>query len=188
MGGTFDPIHHGHLVCAEEARHRFDLEEVIFIPTGQPWQKSATTSVEDRYLMTMIATSANESFSVSRIEIDRPGPTFTLDTLRAMRGFFGDEAELYFITGADAVLEILTWKQPDEVMTLARFVAATRPGYELGKLRDSELSGSVIVMPIPSLEISSTQIRQRVRDGLPIRYLTPSKVVTFIDERGLYRD
>lgn len=188
MGGTFDPIHHGHLVCAEEARHRFELEEVIFIPAGQPWQKEGMSSVEDRYLMTMFATSTNESFSVSRVEIDRPGPTYTLDTLRTMRGFYGEDADLYFITGADAVLDILSWKEPDEVLALARFVAATRPGFELSRLTDAGLAKRVVEMQVPSLAISSTEIRQRVRDGLPIRYLTAHEVVSFIYERGLYRE
>jgi nicotinate-nucleotide adenylyltransferase len=190
MGGTFDPIHHGHLVAAEEARWQFQLDRVLFVPTGQPWQKPVGVSpAEDRYQMTVIATASNPAFEVSRIEIDHPGPTYTVDTLRRLRSELGDEARLYFITGADAVLHILTWKDRDEVLALAEFIAATRPGYELAKLTELLPGASERLHPmeIPMLAISSTEIRARVARGAPIQYLVPDGVVRYVAERGLYR-
>jgi nicotinate-nucleotide adenylyltransferase len=187
MGGTFDPIHNGHLVCAEEARIQFSLDEVVFVPSGNPWQKSGVTAAEDRYLLTVLATSSNESFSVSRIEIDRGGPTYTIDTLRAFRGFYGEKAELFFITGTDAVAEILSWKDPEAVLEEAHFIAANRPGYTLNKSSEELFGGRVSVMEIPALAISSTDIRRRVAEGRPIRYLVPREVREFVEERNLYR-
>lgn len=188
MGGTFDPIHHGHLVCAEEARTQFDLDEVLFVPAGVPWQKREVSSAEDRYMMTMLGTAPNDHFSVSRIEIDRGGPTYTLDTIRMVRSFFGDAAELFFITGADAVMQILTWKDPEALLEEAHFIAATRPTYDITKLEGSGVDGKVTMMEIPALEISSSDIRQRVRSGRPIRYLVPREVGAYIAERRLYLD
>lgn len=188
MGGTFDPVHIGHLVCAEEARWQFDLDEVVFIPAGNPWQKREVTAAEDRHLLTVLATADNPHFSVSRIEIDRRGPTYTLETLRTLREFHGDGPELFFITGADAVLEILTWKDPDALLKAATFIAATRPGYDLGKLELGRFGGRVSVIEIPALAISSTDIRRRVHQGRPIHYLVPPQVDTCIAERGLYRE
>ena len=187
MGGTFDPIHNGHLVAAEEARWQFGLDEVVFVPAGRPWQKRDVTPAEDRYLLTMLATARNPHFSVSRLEIDRGGPTYTLETLRALRDFHGADAELLFITGADAVLEILTWKDPEAVLDTARFIAATRPEYELGRLDLGRFGDRVSVIQIPALAISSTDIRRRVREGRPIQYLVPPEVAAYIDERQLYR-
>lgn len=187
MGGTFDPIHNGHLVCAEEARWQFGLDEVIFVPAGHPWQKREVSPAEDRYMLTLFATAPNEHFSVSRIEIDRGGPTYTLDTLRALRSFYGKEVELFFITGADAVLQILTWKDPDAVLAEAQLIAASRPDYDLSKLDKGRFNGRVSVMQIPALAISSTDIRGRVAEGRPIRYLVPREVARYIEERGLYR-
>jgi len=190
MGGTFDPIHYGHLVTAEEALVQFALDEVVFVPTGQPWMKEgrAVSPVEDRYLMTVIATASNPRFRVSRTEVDRDGPTYTVDTLRALAAENPD-AELYFITGADAMFEIFEWKDPDEVLALAHFIAATRPGYDL---RRFEASGStrhlnVSVMNIPALAISSTDVRERAGEGRPIRYLVPEGVKSYIEKVGLYR-
>jgi nicotinate-nucleotide adenylyltransferase len=188
MGGTFDPVHIGHLVCAEEARWQFDLDEVVFVPAGSPWQKREVTPAEDRYLLTVLATARNPHFSVSRIEIDRGGPTYTLETLRALRDFHGDAAELFFITGADAVLEILTWKDPGAVLDTARFIAATRPEFDLNKRDLGRFGDRVSVIPIPALAISSTDIRKRVRDGRPIQYLVPPEVAAYIEEHRLYRD
>jgi nicotinate-nucleotide adenylyltransferase len=185
MGGTFDPIHIGHLVCAEEARWQFGLDEVIFVPAGQPWQKRQVTPAEDRYLLTVLATASNPHFSVSRLEVDRRGPTYTLETLRALREFHGT-ADLFFITGADAVLEILSWKDPDSLLQTARFIAATRPEYDLGKLDLGRFGDRVSVIQIPALAISSTDIRRRVREGRPIQYLVPAKVASYIEERHLY--
>ena len=190
MGGTFDPIHHGHLVAAEEARWHFDLEMVLFLPTGQPWQKPVGVSpAEDRYQMTVIATASNPAFAVSRVEIEHPGPTYTVDTLRRLRAELGESTRLYFITGADAVLHILTWKDRDEVLGLAEFIAATRPGYALARLSDlmPGLSERLHPMEIPMLAISSTEIRARVARGAPIQYLVPDGVVRYVAERGLYR-
>jgi nicotinate-nucleotide adenylyltransferase len=190
MGGTFDPIHHGHLVAAEEARWQFDLEKVLFLPTGQPWQKPVGVSpAEDRYQMTVIATASNPAFAVSRVEIEHPGPTYTVDTLRRLRAGLGESTRLYFITGADAVLHILTWKDRDEVLGLAEFIAATRPGYALARLSDlmPGLSERLHPMEIPMLAISSTEIRARVARGAPIQYLVPDGVVRYVAERGLYR-
>ena len=186
MGGTFDPVHYGHLVCAEEARWQFELDEVVFVPTGQPWQKREVSPAEDRYMLTMLATAPNTKFSVSRIDIDRKGPTYTRDTLQKFKEFYGDDVDLFFITGADAVLDILTWKDPDEVLELAQLIAASRPEYDLSKLDQIKVAGRMKTMQIPALSISSTDIRERVRTGRPIRYLVPREVLRYIEERGLY--
>ncbi len=189
MGGTFDPIHHGHLVAAEEARWQFRLDQVLFIPTGQPWQKPVGLSpAEDRYLMTVIATASNPAFAVSRIEIDHDGPTYTVDTLRRLRGELEPGTRLYFITGADAVLQILTWKDGEEVLELAELIAATRPGYDLSKLAERLPSATDRVHPmeIPMLAISSTEIRARVASGAPVQYLVPEGVARYLTKRHLY--
>lgn len=188
MGGTFDPIHHGHLVAAEEARHAFSLSTVLFVTAGAPWQKSAgvVSAPEHRHAMVCRAIEDNAAFEASRIDIDRAGPTYTVDTLRAVSASY-PAAELYFITGADAILEIFTWKDPDEVLALARFVAVTRPGYDLAKLEGVSVRERVVTLEIPALAISSTDIRRRVADGRPIRYLVPGAVASYIAEHGLYR-
>ena len=185
MGGTFDPIHVGHLVTAEEALHQLSLDEVVFVPTGQPWMKEheVVASPEDRFRMTELGIESEPRFRVSPIEVDRGGPTYTIDTLRTLR----DEepgVELFFITGADAILEIMRWKDPEVVFDLAHFIAATRPGYEMEPLTAHP---DVTVMQIPALAISSTDIRARVRDGRPIRFLVPEAVEAHIRTAGLYR-
>jgi nicotinate-nucleotide adenylyltransferase len=188
MGGTFDPIHHGHLVAASEVQSWFELDEVVFVPTGQPWQKSdrKVTSAEDRYLMTVVATASNPRFSVSRIDIDRPGPTYTYDTLRDLRAQRGPDVELYFITGADALAQILSWHNVAELFELAHFVGCTRPGHELAA---SGLPGdAVTLVEVPALAISSTECRQRVSVGEPVWYLVPDGVVQYISKRTLYGD
>jgi nicotinate-nucleotide adenylyltransferase len=191
MGGTFDPIHHGHLVTAEAALWRFTLDEVMFLPTGRPWMKGdrPVSGPEDRYLMTVIATASNPRFSVSRVEIDRPGPTYTVETLQELRREAEGDIDLFFITGADAMLEILEWKDPDEVLAQAHFIAATRPGYDLARFQERAPSShpNISVMDIPALAISSTDIRRRVAAGEPIRYLVPEGVQTYIEKAGLYR-
>jgi nicotinate-nucleotide adenylyltransferase len=191
MGGTFDPIHQGHLVTAEEAFWQFGLDEVLFVPTGQPWMKRHPdlSGAEDRYLMTVIATASNPNFSVSRLEVDREGPTYAVDTLRALQEQSGEDTELYFITGADAILEIFHWKDPEEVLGLAHFIAATRPGFDLARFEAEEPTRhpKVTVMNVPALAISSTDIRGRVREGHSIRYLVPEGVKTYIDKARLYR-
>jgi nicotinate-nucleotide adenylyltransferase len=190
MGGTFDPIHHGHLVTAEEALVQFELDRVVFVPTGLPWMKEdrQVSPAEDRYLMTVIATASNPRFSVSRLEIEREGPTYTVDTLAALADEHPD-AELFFITGADAMLEILHWKDPGEILSLAHFIAATRPGYDLSAFEAEEAAANarVSMMQVPALAISSTDIRERVREGRPIRYLVPEGVKSYIEKAGLYR-
>ena len=191
MGGTFNPIHIGHLVTAEEAHYAFALREVVFVPAGHPWQKerSNVADAEHRYLMTVIATASNPHFRVSRMEIDRPGPTYTIETLRRLRGEIGD-VELYFITGADAILQILSWKDPEEVLGEARFIAATRPGYDLDRLEKELPAGfedRVHVLEIPALAISSTDVRRRVLQGRPVRYLLPEGVARYVEKNGLYR-
>ncbi len=190
MGGTFDPIHHGHLLTAEEAAVQFGLDEVVFVPTGQPWMKEHgdVSPPEHRYLMTVIATASNPRFSVSRIEVDRDGPTYTVDTLHELKDQRGD-VDLFFVTGADAMLEILEWKDPEEVLALAHFIAATRPGYDLTRFEAGTAikHPNVSIMNIPALAISSTDIRRRVHDGRPIRYLVPEGVESYIAKAGLYR-
>jgi nicotinate-nucleotide adenylyltransferase len=190
MGGTFDPIHHGHLVTAEEARWQFGLDRVVFVPTGQPWQKPVGVSpAEDRYQMTVIATASNPTFTVSRLEIDYQGPTYTVDTLRRLRAEQPEGTRLLFITGADAVLQILTWKEPGQVLALAEFIAATRPGFDLDSLVSQVpgAAGRVHRMEIPALAISGSDLRDRVARGAPIRYLVPDGVARYIHEHGLYR-
>jgi nicotinate-nucleotide adenylyltransferase len=186
MGGTFDPIHHGHLVAASEVAGRYALDEVVFVPTGQPWQKAdeRVSPAEDRYLMTVIATASNPRFAVSRVDIDREGPTYTIDTLREMRETYGPKAELYFITGADALGKILSWKEVDEMFELAHFVGVTRPGFELSD--DHLPADTVSLVQVPAMAISSTDCRVRVAAGLPVWYLVPDGVVQYIAKRGLY--
>jgi nicotinate-nucleotide adenylyltransferase len=187
MGGTFDPVHNGHLSAANEVAARYELDEVVFVPTGQPWQKShrQVSPAEDRYLMTVVATASNPRFSVSRSDIDRPGPTYTIDTLRDLKGTYGD-AELFFITGADALAQILGWRAADELFALAHFVGVSRPGYEpVDVSRFPE--GAVTLLEVPALAISSSDIRDRVAAGLPVYYLVPDGVVQYIDKRHLYR-
>jgi nicotinate-nucleotide adenylyltransferase len=185
MGGTFDPIHLGHLVTAEQARADLELDEVVFIPTGHAWQKDRGTAVEHRYLMTVLATAANPAFSVSRLEIDRNGPTYTVDTLRSVRAAMPDETIL-FITGADAILNILTWKDADECLALADFVAATRPGHDLGALEAEGLRDRVILLDVPALAISSTDVRERFASGRSVTYLIPREVEQYARKHGLY--
>ena len=188
MGGTFDPIHHGHLVAASEVGHFYSLDEVIFVPTGQPWQKGdrKVSPAEDRYLMTVIATASNPRFSVSRVDIDRPGETYTIDTLHDLRAERGPEAEFFFITGADALAKMITWRNASELFAMAHFVGCTRPGHQLSM---SDLpNGQVSLVEIPALAISSTECRERVRTGHPIWYLVPDGIVQYISKRGLYRD
>ena len=185
MGGTFDPIHHGHLVAASEVADVFSLDQVLFVPTGEPVfkQDREVTPAEHRYLMTVIATASNPRFNVSRVDIDRPGLTYTIDTLRDLHASHPD-AELYFITGADVLPEILGWKDVDELWSLAHFVGVDRPGHQLD---DAGLpSHGVSLMEVPAMAISSTDCRRRVRAGMPVWYLVPDGVVQYIHKHGLY--
>jgi nicotinate-nucleotide adenylyltransferase len=186
MGGTFDPIHHGHLVAASEVQAWFDLDEVVFVPTRHPWQKTEreVSPAEDRYLMTVIATASNPRFSVSRVDVDRDGPTFTVDTLRDLRAERGPEWDLYFITGADALEQILYCRDPDELFGLAHFVGCTRPEHNLSAV--GLPPDKVTLVEVPALAISSTECRQRVAQGEPIWYLVPDGIVQYITKRRLY--
>lgn len=197
MGGTFNPIHYGHLVTAEEAYHQFELNEAIYIPSARPPHKEPREALaeEDRYLMTIIATASNPHFSVSRLEIDRPGPSYAIDTVKALKELYPD-SEIFFITGADAILEILTWKEPEKLAQYCSFIAATRPGYPLDKFREALHLGTnelnkfrpkIYFMEIPALAISSTDIRRRVKEGRPIRYLVPDGVANYIYKQGFYK-
>jgi nicotinate-nucleotide adenylyltransferase len=194
MGGTFDPIHFGHLVTAEEALIQFNLDRVLFMPTGHPAFKSdeRVTPSEDRYLMTVLATASNPDFDVSRMEVDRPGLTFTVDTLLALREEYGPEAELFFITGADAVWDIVGWKDADKIADLATFIAATRPGYDLDAAKAVHEGAAtrfrIEYISVPALAISSTDLRERVAQRRAIRYLAPESVIAYIEKRVLYRE
>ncbi|WP_370892479.1 nicotinate-nucleotide adenylyltransferase [Janibacter sp. GXQ6167] len=187
MGGTFDPIHHGHLVAASEVASLLDLDEVVFVPTGEPWQKASdqVSPPEHRYLMTVVATASNPRFTVSRVDIDRPGPTYTIDTLRDLAEL-RPESELFFITGADALAQILSWKDADELWDLAHFIGVTRPGYELS---ESGLPADrVSLKEVPAMAISSTDCRERVAAGEPVWYLVPDGVVQYINKYHLYQE
>ena len=188
MGGTFDPIHHGHLVAASEVQAWFDLDEVVFVPTGAPWQKADrdVTPAEDRYLMTVIATASNPRFTVSRVDIDRAGTTYTIDTLRDLKALLPD-AELYFITGADALADIFTWRDAEDLFELAQFVGCTRPGYAMDESTIASIPADRVTMvEIPALAISSTDCRERTRRGEPVWYLVPDGVVQYIAKHDLY--
>jgi nicotinate-nucleotide adenylyltransferase len=185
MGGTFDPIHHGHLVAASEVAAQFGLDEVVFVPTGEPWQKGLrmVSAPEHRYLMTVIATASNPRFWVSRVDVDRPGPTYAVDTIRDLAAQHPDD-ELFFITGADALAQILSWKDQEDALRLAHFIGVTRPGYVLS---DAHLpADAVTLVDVPAMAISSSVCRQRVRAGEPVWYLVPDGVVQYIAKHDLY--
>jgi nicotinate-nucleotide adenylyltransferase len=191
MGGTFDPIHYGHLMAAEEARVRFELERVLFVPNGQPPHKKdyPVSAAEHRYAMTLLATCSNLRFEASRMELERPGASYTVDTMAAIREQLGAEAALYFITGADAVQEILSWKDPRRLLGLCELIAAARPGYRLSEALsslDAEMRERVRVLDIPGVAVSSTEMRARAAAGLPLTYLAPPQVVSYIAKHGLY--
>jgi nicotinate-nucleotide adenylyltransferase len=194
MGGTFDPIHNGHLVAASEVADLFGLDEVVFVPTGRPWQKvrRTVTAAEDRYLMTVIATASNPRFSVSRVDIDRAGPTYTNDTLEDLRALNPD-SDLYFITGADALASILSWQNWEELFGLAKFIGVSRPGYELNGQHivaaiDQLPADALSLVEVPALAISSSECRARAANSRPIWYLVPDGVVQYVTKRGLYRN
>lgn len=189
MGGTFDPIHNGHLVAGSEVADLHDLDLVVYVPTGQPWQKAGreVSEAEDRYLMTVIATASNPRFTVSRVDIDRGGATYTVDTLRDLRKQF-PTAELFFITGADALARIVTWRDWEEMFSLAEFVGVTRPGYELDDAILPEIHRKRLsLIEIPAMSISSTDCRSRAAEGRPLWYLVPDGIVQYIAKRQLYR-
>ena len=188
MGGTFDPVHHGHLSAANEVATLFELDEVVFVPTGTPYRKSGqqVSPGEDRYLMTVVATASNPRFSVSRVDLDRPGPTYTVDTLRDLKES-RPGADLFFITGSDALAQILGWHNAEELLAMAHFVGVSRPGYEPVDTSGFP-AGSVTTVEVPALAISSSDCRARVGRGHPVYYLVPDGVVQYIEKRHLYRD
>jgi len=196
MGGTFDPIHYGHLAAAEAARVEFGLSKVIFIPAGSPPHKQSQkiSDAEHRYSMTALATSSNSGFEVSRLEVDKAGITYTFNTMKELRSIYGEAPAIYFITGADAVLELLTWYKIGELLTLCKFIAVTRPGFDIRKLEQkiaeitSKYDGEIICLEVPLLEISSTDIRERIRNGKPVKYLLPEEVEAYIHKNGLYKE
>jgi len=196
MGGTFDPIHYGHLAAAEAARVEFGLSKVIFIPAGSPPHKQSQkiSDAEHRYSMTALATSSNSGFEVSRLEVDKAGITYTFNTMKELRSIYGEAPAIYFITGADAVLELLTWYKIGELLTLCKFIAVTRPGFDIRKLEQkiaeitSKYDGEIICLEVPLLEISSTDIRERIRSGKPVKYLLPEEVEAYIHKNGLYKE
>lgn len=184
IGGTFDPVHVGHLVAASEALNAFSLDRVMFVPAGNPWQKSTHADAEDRFMMTTLAAAHHARFSVSRIELDRKGPTYTVDTLATLKDFF--QAQLFFIAGADTVGEFGTWHKVEELSALTEIIAVTRPGYSVDTNEMAPGWPKVHTMEIPGLDVSSTMIRTRVAEGKPIDYLVPAAVARYISRVGLY--
>lgn len=192
MGGTFDPIHYGHLIIAEESRREFCLDKVIFVPAGEPPHKKdyQVSSVEHRYALTVLATASHPDFVCSRTEIERPGPSYSIDTIRQIKESHPSGTKIYFITGADAMAEILTWHEHDKLKSICKFIAATRPGYNLAELKDRlppDYLDQVIFLEVPGVQISSTELRARVAVGNPIKYMVPEAVEIYIEKHGLYR-
>lgn len=196
MGGTFDPIHYGHLVTAEAARCEFKLDKVVFVPSGQPPHKEnqIITEAFHRFRMTEAAIRSNPHFEISREEMDRPGPSYAVDTVKHFQHVYGPEAKIYFITGADAILEILTWKNVEELIESCCFIAATRPGYQLNELREHlrvlqpHHLERILNINVPAMAISSTEIRDRVAESRSIKYLLPEAVEKYIKQNNLYKD
>ena len=192
MGGTFDPIHNGHLVAAEQAFDDLGLDVVVFMPAGRPAfkQDKRVTSGEDRYAMTLLATSDNPHFLASRFEVDREGVTYTAETLELLAGIYPSNVEFYFITGADAIAEIVSWRDADKIAKLAHLVGATRPGYDLAHARkaiaQSDYNFDVTYLEVPALAISSSYLRERVEADQSLRYLTPDQVTGYIHKHHLY--
>ena len=186
FGGTFDPIHIGHLIAAAEAMHVFSLDRVLFVPAGRPWQKDSFSEAEDRFTMTVLGTASHERFAVSRTEVDRTGPTYTADTMEGLRDFYGSGTSLYFIIGADAVQKVDTWRGVERLVGLAEFIAVARPG---AGNTVHPLNTSILVhkLAIPGVDISSTDVRARVAEGRPIDFLVPASVARYIRRCGLYR-
>ena len=184
MGGTFDPIHYGHLVAASEAASAFELDKVLFVPTGEPWQKQTITDAEHRLAMTKLAIDGNSLFEISTVDVRRAGPTYTIDTLRDIHES-NPEADVFFITGADSIAQIDSWKDSRQIWPLAHFVGVTRPGHSLEVPKSA--AGEVSLLEIPALAISSTDIRARVESGKPIDYLLPNSVIDYIHANNLYQ-
>ncbi len=196
MGGTFDPIHIGHLVLAEEIRNKLKLNKVIFVPTGNPPHKESNnlTDSKHRYLMTLLATLSNPYFEVSAYEVNKKGITYTIDTIKAFKEKYNGNTDFYFITGADAILELSTWKDIDQLLELCKFIAATRPGFELEEMEreinrlGKKYNKSIYTIPVAALRISSTNIRERIRENRTTRYLLPDNVINYIKKNDLYKE
>lgn len=188
FGGTFDPIHVGHLVAASEVLHAFELDRILFVPAAAPWQKSSYAPAEDRLLMVTLGAALHPRFAVSRMELDRRGPSYTIDTLELLRSSEGGETVVHFIVGADALLNISTWHRVAELRSLARFIGVARPGFDLQGFSPDPAWPEVDLLQIPGIDVSGTDIRNRVRIGKPIDFLVPSQVASYIAETGLYRD
>ncbi len=194
LGGTFDPIHVGHLIIAEAVRQKFGLDHVLFIPTGQPWLKACGAVSESRHRvnMTKIAIESNPDFRLSILEVERPGPTYTVDTLRALRRQLGEAAGLVLIMGWDSLAELPKWREPADIVRLCRVVAVPRPGFRRPRVRSLNeavpgLLSAVTVIPEPVIGISSSDIRQMVKEGLSVKYLVPERVESYIQEHRLYK-
>lgn len=187
MGGTFDPIHLGHLIVASEVLHAFELDRVLFVPAARPWQKSSYADPEDRFTMTMLGASMHARFAVSRMELDRQGPTYTLQTMRALRDFYGAEVQLSFVLGADAALKLGSWAHIEGLGELADIIVVARPGFDLERFDPEPSWPKLRFAQVPAIDISSSDIRARVRAERPIDFLVPARVVRYINEHGLYR-
>jgi nicotinate-nucleotide adenylyltransferase len=186
MGGTFDPLHVGHLVAASEVLHVMRMDRIVFMPTGEPWQRQNYSDPEDRFMMTVLGVSPDPRFSVSRAEIDRRGPTYTVDTMRELREFHGPATKFFFIAGADAVMRLGTWHRMEGLADLTDIVAVTRPGWDLSALEPQRGWPRIEIVEMPGIEVSASDIRARVSEGRPIDYLVPQAIVRYIREQGLY--
>lgn len=192
LGGSFDPIHYGHLVAAEEVRYRLQLPEVLFVPAGEPPHKlfRGMSSVEHRLAMVNLAIQSNPFFKLSRVDVDRPGPHYSVDTVALLRQELGADADIYFIVGLDSLLEMGTWREPERLLRICRVVGVTRPGYEDVSKVPLEIHQAgkdrVLIVSIPEMDISSSNLRQRVKDGMPIKYQLPEAVEEYIYRNGLY--
>lgn len=187
MGGTFDPIHNGHVSVATSLLDAFGLDRVLFVPAGRPWQKEGYSAAEDRWMMTVLTAATDPRFEASRMEIDRKGPTYTVDTMAILSDFYGPEVKLFFIAGIDAVLTLGTWHRAGGLAGLAEVIAVPRPGFDAGALRPAPEWPKVHLADVPESDVSSTEIRRRVREGLPIDDLVPPVVADYVAEHGLYR-
>ena len=188
LGGTFDPIHLGHLAAASEVLGSFDLDRVLFMPAGDPWQKTTQIPAEDRFMMTELAISGSPSFAVSRLEIDRKGPTYTADSFETLRGFYGDDVRFFLILGADALLNLPTWRKLDRLRELVEIIAVSRPGFDLGAFHQDDALPPVHLHEIPGIDISAHEIRALVRNGESIASFVPSAVADYIHSNGLYAE
>lgn len=186
MGGTFDPIHRGHVTVAAEVLDEFELDRILFVPAGTPWQKDGFSAAEDRWMMTVLAATTDPRFEASRMEIDRKGPTYTVDTMAILRDFYGPETALFFVAGVDAVLTLGTWHGVDGLASLTEVIAVPRPGFDAATLRPRAGWPKVHLATTSEVDVSSTEIRRRVREGLPIDDLVPPAIADYIREHGLY--